>query len=158
MPRTRTVCRFRPQAAARRRSAGFSLIEIIIVVAILGILAALVVPQFSSAADTSRENSTKVTIYRIRQQLELYKAQHAGQWPTLADFHDQMTRASNETGDTAALGAAGYDLGPYLHAVPKNPYTDTRTVGDGPPGTSAWYYDQATGEFRANHAADARAW
>lgn len=140
----------------RTSKRGFTLVEILIVVSILGILAALVVPQFSSAADTSRENSAKVTIYRIRQQLELYKQQHAGQWPSLANFEAQMVQASNLDGDTAAPGTPGYPFGPYLQSLPDNPATNTNTVTGGEPGTSAWYYDPATGDFRANHSAEAR--
>lgn len=140
----------------RRAAAGFSFVEILIVVAILGILAAIVVPRFSSASDTSRESATKLTVYRIRQQLEIYKQQHAGHWPSLANFEQQMTRASNASGQTAPPGTAGYPLGPYLQAVPVNPYTETNDVSDGPVGTSAWYYDQDTGDFRANNSAEAR--
>mgnify|MGYP006268422347 CR=1 FL=1 len=131
--------------------------EILIVVSILGILAALVVPQFSSAADTSRENSAKVTLYRIRQQLELYKQQHGGDWPSLANFEAQMVQATNAQGETAAPGTPGYPFGPYLQSMPDNPATSTSTVTDGAPGTSAWFYDPDTGDFRANHSAEARA-
>ena len=95
-----------------------TLIEILIVVVILGILAAIVVPQFVSAASESRENSLKMNLFRIRQQIAVYKEQHNGNYPTLADFEDQMELAS-----------------------------------DGAIGTSDWYYNQTTGEFRANDSA-----
>ena len=133
---------------------GFTLVEILIVVVILGILAAIVVPQFTSAAGESRDNSLKMSLYRIRQQIEVYKQQHNSTYPTLADFEDQMTQASNADGDTAAPGTGGYPLGPYIREIPKNPHTSGTTVGGGAVGSSDWYYDQTTGEFRANHHDD----
>jgi hypothetical protein len=125
-----------------------------------------VVPQLSSAADAPRERDAKIAIYRVRQQLELYKQQHEGCWPSLAGFAEQMTRPTNARGevlgDSAARGRADAErqgaLGPYLPRVPDNPFTRSNSVTDGEPGASAWYYDPSTGEFRANHVGYARGW
>lgn len=144
-----------PSQTSRR---AFTLVEILIVVVILGILAAIVIPQFSSASDVSRENALKTTLYRIRNQIELYNQQHAGNYPTLADFEDQMVLVSNELGQTAAIGTDGYVFGPYLQEMPFNPFTSGKSVGDGAVGTSDWYYNESTGEFRANNAAEQRAY
>ncbi len=144
----------RGQRPAVRRA--FTLVEILIVVFILGILAALVIPQFTSAAATSRENSTRMDLHRIRVQIEIYIQQHDGQPPTLAEFAKQMTMASNAQGQTAAVGTEGYRFGPYIQSVPINPHTGTRDIGDGDVGTSAWYYNETTGEFRANDSAESR--
>ncbi len=137
---------------------GFTLVEILIVVIILGILAAIVVPQFTSAASESREQSLKANLFRIRQQLQVYKEQHNGNWPPLgADgqgFIDHMTRASNANGALGDPGAAGYPFGPYLTRIPANPETGFDTVGNGAIGSSDWYYNEATGEFRANNTAE----
>lgn len=120
-------------------------------VVILGILAAIVVPQFVSAASESRENSLKMDLYRIRQQIGIYKEQHAGQYPDQDSFEQQMTLASNRNGATAPIGTDGYGLGPYLREIPINPFTGTKTIGNGAIGSSAWYYDASSGEFRANN-------
>ncbi len=133
---------------------GFTLVEVLIVVVILGILAAIVVPQFTDASTDARLNSLKTNLQTTRGQIELYKIQHNETYPTLADFVDQMTLASDPAGNTAPIGTAGYDLGPYLQSIPNNPYTGTNTVGNGAVGDSDWYYDGATGQFRANHHAD----
>jgi type II secretion system protein G len=142
--------------AAHERA--FTLVEILIVVVILGILAAIVVPQFTSAAATTRENSTKMDLHRMRIQLELYKEQHNGSYPSLANFVEQMTLASNALGVTAPVGTSGYPLGPYITAVPVNPRLPSNSVSDGAIGSSGWYYNEATGELRANDSAESALW
>ena len=146
----------RPRDRCLRRP-GFTLVEILIVVVILSILAALVVPKFVSAAGESRENSIKANLWRMRTQLELYKQEHDG-YPSLANFEDQMTLASKADGSTAAIGTSGYPFGPYLPKIANNSETGTNTVTNGAVGTSAWYYDETPGDLLANHSAPARAW
>jgi type II secretion system protein G len=138
------------------RSSGFTLIEILVVVVLLGILAALVIPQFTNASAQSRDNSMRMSLYRLRGQLEVYKQEHNGNWPTLANFENQMTLASNVDGATAAVGTAGYPLGPYVREIPVNPFTDTRDISAGSVGSSAWYYNETTGQFSPNDTADHR--
>ena len=63
---------------AHRRTAvkGFTLIEILIVVIILGILAAIVIPQFSNASTSAKTSAVVSTAQSLRSQVALYKLQH----------------------------------------------------------------------------------
>ena len=135
----------------------FTLVEILIVVVILGILAGIVVPLFADAAQASRVESMKMDLHRIRVQIQIYRGHHTG-YPTLADFVDQMTQWTNDVGDVETTGTQkdqGYRFGPYLQQMPRNPTfkppaPDTPVVANTAVGTSHWYYDEVTGDFRAN--------
>src|SRR5438067_6245171 len=67
-----------------RARRGFTLVEILIVVIILGILAAIVIPQFTNASQDARKNSLTSQLQTIRSQVELYKLQHQDKLPVMA--------------------------------------------------------------------------
>jgi general secretion pathway protein G len=60
---------------------GFTLIEILIVVVILGILAAIIVPQFTNAAQDAGVSSARSQLQTMRSQIELYRVQNNGAVP-----------------------------------------------------------------------------
>ena len=64
-----------------RRRGGFTLIEILIVVVILGILAAIVIPQFTNAAQDANVSSARSQLQSMRSQIELYRVQNNGAAP-----------------------------------------------------------------------------
>jgi general secretion pathway protein G len=147
-----------PASTCGASAGGFTLVEILIVVVILGILAAIVVPQFVSAASESRISSIKMDLNRIRQQLEVYREQHQGNYPPLASFAEQMTQPTDADGTTNATRTPAFPFGPYIYQIPKNPRNDLATVGNGAVDTSGWYYNESTGEFRANDSNETRAY
>jgi len=65
---------------SRSARKGFTLIEILIVVVILGILAAIIVPQFTNAADDASISSARTQLQSVRAQVELYYSQE-GNYP-----------------------------------------------------------------------------
>ena len=126
----------------------FTLVELLIVVVILGILAAVVVPQFSDASSDSTLSALKTNLRTIRGQIESYRLQHNGNFPiNTAQFDRQMTE------QTDADGSSGTKFGPYLQSIPDNPFDNSNAIKPVLNGFGGWYYDKTTGEFRANDGA-----
>jgi len=60
---------------------GFTLIELMIVVAIIGILAAIAIPKFAQMLEKSREGATKGNLAAIRSAVTIYYSEKEGTWP-----------------------------------------------------------------------------
>jgi len=140
---------------------GFTLVEILIVVVILGILAAIVIPQFTEASTEAKTSSLCTDLQTMRSQIELYKIQHNDNFPGVAngahtagaDFIAALT------GQTDIFGEAGVTYGPYVQKIPTNQFNDNAVVRiDGAAagaGTDGWRFDTGTGAFHADTAAHA---
>jgi len=158
----------------KSRSSGFTLVEILIVVVIMGILAAIVVPQFSQSSDDARFTSTIQNLQSLRGQVDLYRNQHEGRLPgDVADsdddttFRDQMTQPTNEAGTVGAFGSASFPFGPYIHnQIPANPFNGSRSVknvgtfpatapGGDTTADPGWIYERASGRIRINRTGTA---
>jgi len=142
-----------------RRNQGFTLVEILIVVIILGILAAIVIPQFTEASNDARESSLASDLQTLRSQIELYKIQHLDCHPGdttgngVAD--DAANFVADLTGQTDQDGAVGTDYGPYLQQFPTNPFNALSDVSLGAvacPGNdgTGWYFNTAIGKISPN--------
>jgi len=136
-----------------KAKSGFTLVEILIVVVILGILAAIVIPQFTEASTEARESSLKTDLQTLRSMIELYSVQHLDVNPTLANFVNQMTKQSDING-TVPPAAGMTALGPYLQQIPTNPFNSKSTL-DPSPGTAGddgggWEYDETSGDIHAD--------
>ena len=59
-----------------RNQDGFTLVELLIVVIILAILAAIIVPQFSAATDDATQSAYDTNIANVRAAIDLYRQQH----------------------------------------------------------------------------------
>ena len=150
-----------------RKNTGFTLVEILIVVIILGILAAIVIPQFTEASNDARESALQSDLQTMRSQLELYKVQHLENYPQQiatvgADSTKVIAQLTSRTNSAGVVGtdATQFPFGPYLQQFPSNSFvSDTTksgiiTFGTADPapgdGNSGWYINTSTGKFSAN--------
>ena len=122
---------------------GFTLVEILIVVVILGILAAIVIPQFTGASTEAKESSLVSDLQSIRSQIELFKIQHNDILPGQILNADGSITAATATTVVNALclktdqyGNVGttsaHRFGPYMQKIPQNPFSNASgtTVAD----------------------------
>lgn len=126
---------------------GFTLVELVVVVLVLGILASVATPKLFDSAGDARDSGLRQTLKVVRDANELYRASNDGAFPG------------------AGGGSAVFktDLGPYIMARfpaapvgPKDGARDVKVETAGTPLTGnstpakAWRYDKTTGEFILN--------
>jgi len=150
----------------------FTLVEILIVVVLLGIMAAIVIPSVARSGSTARESALASDVSLLRRFVLIYKSHHleiapgypngnTTASPTGDVFMEQATLSSNAGGRTAAVGTPGFPYGPYLSRLPANPLNNLSAVqmvsNDTPFPAAAddshgWICKPQTGEIRPDHA------
>src|SRR5262249_49669271 len=138
----------------RGAARAFTLIEILIVVIILGILAAIVIPKFAGATTTSRKISLKGELRQIRGAIQLYRVEHRDNTPDLVGTNwDAILLYSDAYGNTAATPDLTVNppvnCGPYLKDPPYNPLADSRIIDTVAGAGVGWVYDASNGTIVA---------
>jgi len=148
----------------RTRKSGFTLVEILIVVIILGILAAIVIPQFTNASQDARKSNLTSQLQTIRSQIELYKLQHLDKTPTGLNTAGSTAGATafaqmivkTDADQTANVNG---QFGPYLQGAPVNPLNNSSDVfvvtSDVTPGAAS---GANAGEGWVFNKTDGKAW
>ncbi|MFY9254429.1 MAG: type II secretion system major pseudopilin GspG [Fuerstiella sp.] len=106
-------CRQRSRATKSARRAGFTLVEVLLVLAILGAIAAMVVPDLLSRQNKALSDSVLISIKSTEQALKMYAIDHSGKWP------------KSDVAIKTMLEAPGSDPqwnGPYLESSPIDPW------------------------------------
>jgi general secretion pathway protein G len=126
----------------RKNRAGFSLVELVVVVLILGILAAVAAPRMFDTANDARQNGTKQSLSVIRDAIELYKSQN-GSYPPAATLAATLKPYVKGPFPSVQIGA---NQNADVVASSQNPIASAEA------GTAGWAYNQTTGEIVVNNA------
>ena len=113
-----------------KNNKGFTLVEIILVIVLIGILGTIIIPKFAGQTDKATIAATKANAESIRSAVRLYQSNNDGALPA----------------NLAAL------VSTYLSEVPEETITPSATVTGANDGSGGWVYDAATGDVSVNLA------
>ncbi len=124
---------------------GFSLIEMVIVILILGIIAAVAAPKMFDTAKTAEQNSTHQQLAILRNAIEMYRARD-GVYPESNALPTALQAMLNGPFPSPNIGSVRGKTGVY--------YDTTSTVdvpvAASPSGTTGWAYKPANGSLKLN--------
>jgi general secretion pathway protein G len=130
------------------RRNGFTLIELVVIIMILGILAGVAAPKLLKTSGSATDNGLKQTLGIIRDAIELYSSANGGNLPpctgTGADFRAALAQYVRGTFPSSPVGAKNFDL------------TTTNVIGTTAPDaspTAGWKFNTADGTFICNSGA-----
>lgn len=129
---------------SRASRAGFTLVELVVVVLVLGILAAVAAPKMFDTYSDARVSATRQSLSVVRDSLELYRAKNES-YPaqeTIAEDLDDYLKGPFPAPEVGANRGS-----PTVADSAEEPITTVSGNGEG------WIYNDSTGEFRVNDAA-----
>jgi type II secretory pathway pseudopilin PulG len=134
---------------------GFSLVELVIIAALLGIMAAIIVPQFQSQSSQAKKAVAKDHLRILRSAIELYTAQHRG-IPPGYENDNPLNSPSSSVFLTQMMIS-----GSYIRKMPANPFNNLENImmvgnneslPQNPVDGYGWVYQPATKNIRLNWA------
>src|SRR4029079_10843650 len=130
-----------------KRHNGFTLIELVVIILVLGILAGNAATKFLKTTTNATDNGLKQTLAIVRDAIDLYTNSHLGTLPPCtgngADFKAALASSLRNDFPTSPVGALNSDV---------TPATGSPTTGDASP-TAGWKFNTSTGEFICNSQA-----
>jgi len=126
----RWLCRARAVSKERSPETGFTLVELLVVIFILGLLATIVAINVLPAQDTASITTARANIRNLEQAVETYRLDH-NRYPETADGLQALKTPPPSLGASARYPAGGY----LRNALPKDPWgNDYQYVTPGPDG------------------------
>ena len=158
-------------------SNGFTLVELMIVLLLIGVLALIIIPTINSSTEDGKVNTLSTSISRLRRAIDLYYVQHKNTFPgqnrddgnpaknieeAIKGLEKQLTQYTDENGHTQEKKDTTHVFGPYFKGgkLPVNPFNDKADVKCNisvsditaviPDGSTGWKFYTLTGIFIPN--------
>ena len=137
----------------KRKSQGFSLLELVIVITIIAIIAAIAIPRMSRGTAGASDSALAGDLAVLRNAIDMYAVEHTGTYPAVATIVNQLTLYTDAAGDPNATQDTTHIYGPYLRKVPPLPVGAKRSqsgIAASSGATVGWIYNATTGAITAN--------
>jgi type II secretory pathway pseudopilin PulG len=125
---------------------------LVVVVIIVGLLAAIAIPRFTSAGDSATDSALAADLETLRKAIELYQGEHLGKFPDTARITEQLTQYTDVHGNPSPTKSGAYSYGPYLRTIPGlkvGPNRGRSKVAAASASDVGWVYDQTNGQITA---------
>lgn len=116
-------------AVSRSRQKGFTLVELVMVIVIIGVLSAIIVPNFIDYVGRSQAATTKANLQVLRSAIQSFRSDNGGSWPA-ADLSNLVTT--------------------YLQEIPADGVNDVNTVVNAVDGNGGWHWNTTTNVLKPN--------
>ncbi len=133
-----------------RKHKGFTLVELVVVVMILGILAAVAAPKLLGTSSAATNNGLRQTLATVRDAIERYAAENGGELPGASDDTEATFKSDLEEFLRGSFPTCPVSL---KDASVNVETADTDLAAEGTP-TSSWLFNTTTGEFIVNSTDD----
>jgi len=161
----------------KMKRTGFSMVELVIVIVILGIIAAIAIPRISSGTKNAGESALRANLATVRNAIDWYYGEHSTVFPGVKAaggsfgvagsqeaFTNQLLHYTKTDGTVSAALDAAFPYGPYVRgsfpALPVGSNAGKNNIkvvakaglleGTDTDDTSGWIYNSTTGQFIAN--------
>jgi len=134
--------KFKSTNHKNRVRSGFTLVELVVVVLVLGIIAAVAAPRMFDTAGDARQNASRHSLVVLRDAVELHRAQN-GAYPPVATIATALRPFLNGPFPTVQVGA---NQNATVVATTQDPVTAVEAGGAG------WAYNVTTGDIVINDA------
>lgn len=116
-------------SSMRRSEKGFTLIELVMVIVIIGVLSAIIVPNFIDYVGRSQAATTKANLQLLRSAIQNFRSDNGGTWP------------ADDLGNLVTV---------YLPVIPDDGVEDTNTVVNTADGNGGWHWDDTNHVLKPN--------
>ncbi|MEM7166056.1 MAG: type II secretion system protein [Planctomycetota bacterium] len=114
---------------AKRKQGGFTLIELVMVIVIIGVLSAIIVPNFLDYVGRSEAATTKANLAVLRNAIQTFRSENSGSWPA-ADLSN---------------------LAPtYIAVIPADGEEESNDVVNAQDGLGGWHWDTTSHVLKPN--------
>ena len=136
------------------------MIELVIVVAVTTVIMAVAIVRISAVLDSGPESAVASDLATLQTAIELYSAEHNGQFPTGDTIARQLTLYTDQSGQTSEVKTFTHIYEPYVREIPPvpiGPAKGSTLIATTSTGDGHWIYSENSGRIRLDTGDEVKA-